>query len=275
MSARYSVIQYVPDPVSNERINFGVIAWDQSGARARFLRSNSRLRSFGGEDITFLREFASRIESATSDNLQLPGIVGEPAISVDDLQKMIGNWRHSIQFTEPRGSLKSAAEVLDEVVPIFLRDRRLVPSSAPRTRRTAAKLATQQIFNVVTKGGVQEPEKIVKVNHVIKGKVEEHKFDVVLANGKPLAAMNALSFEVQEGKSLDREIDALAWALVDAQKRNQNLALAVFALPPEGSSPAYDRASRVFKSLNVQLVTEEEKVAKWARKHARTLAAHL
>jgi hypothetical protein len=45
MPARYSVIQYLPDPATDERINFGVLAFgDGDHLYARFVRNWSFLR---------------------------------------------------------------------------------------------------------------------------------------------------------------------------------------------------------------------------------------
>jgi Protein of unknown function (DUF3037) len=36
MASKYSVIQYVPDPIADERINIGVIAFDNQNIRTLF-----------------------------------------------------------------------------------------------------------------------------------------------------------------------------------------------------------------------------------------------
>ncbi len=58
MTAQYTVVKYVPDPTIGERMNFGVITWDESRMCSRFLENWHRVQAFGREDIKFLRNFA-------------------------------------------------------------------------------------------------------------------------------------------------------------------------------------------------------------------------
>ena len=44
MTSYYSVVQYVPNPMSGERVNVGVIAFDGHAVRTRFLRNWTRAR---------------------------------------------------------------------------------------------------------------------------------------------------------------------------------------------------------------------------------------
>jgi Protein of unknown function (DUF3037) len=67
MPGYYSVVQYLPDPVTDERVNIGVITYGDGGIRCRFLRTWTRVRMFGGEDVSFLREFAAGVTQATAD----------------------------------------------------------------------------------------------------------------------------------------------------------------------------------------------------------------
>ena len=50
MPSRYTLIQYRPDPASDERLNIGVIAWDADGAHVVFVESWEHVRLFTGQD---------------------------------------------------------------------------------------------------------------------------------------------------------------------------------------------------------------------------------
>ena len=112
MTARYTVVQYVPDPMAGERINFGVITWDDEAICSRFVTDWRHVRSFGKEDIGFLRDFVDAVAGATSKQLGLPAIGETEELDSSRLEKMIGTWGYSIQFAEPRGSTKNAEALL-------------------------------------------------------------------------------------------------------------------------------------------------------------------
>src|SRR5215204_5185211 len=103
MASRYSVIQYLPDPATDERINFGVLAYGGGEAYARFVRDWRRIRGFGGQDTLFLREFARDVEASTSSQGRLP-LFGAETLDPDELILSVGTWKNSIQLTEPRAS---------------------------------------------------------------------------------------------------------------------------------------------------------------------------
>lgn len=73
MSAYYTVVQYVPDPVTDERVNIGVIAFDRGVVRSRFLRNWRRIQQFGSENLAFIKEFVQRVLRSSSLEVPLPG----------------------------------------------------------------------------------------------------------------------------------------------------------------------------------------------------------
>src|ERR1700730_13403942 len=234
MPAHFTIVQYVPDPTADERINVGVIAWDKDRVRCQFLADWRRVRAFGAGDIAFVRDFAATLSSRTSAQGSLP-LDEKGQIDAGRLEKMVGNWRHAIQFTDPRGSLKDPNSLLAEVAPIFLREPR-ASHERGRSRRSAAVLAAKVITDAVRKELNSDPTHLVKRDEVLSGRLDKHRFDVVLKNGKAVAAVHALSFEIGEGDYLEREIQATAWTLDDVRQKNANLPLAVFVLRPSGST---------------------------------------
>lgn len=55
MASRYSIVQYVPNPITDEWINIGVVAFDDNDVRVQFVNNWGRVQAFGREDINFLR----------------------------------------------------------------------------------------------------------------------------------------------------------------------------------------------------------------------------
>lgn len=123
MASRYSVIQYVPNPIADERINIGVIVFDEKIIKVHFLRSWERVKAFGKEDIRFLRDFARRMGEASKNGLLFPNDDPNNGQSrVDRLRKVSRGWINSIQFTEPRGSLENVDSLFKEAINTYLVD---------------------------------------------------------------------------------------------------------------------------------------------------------
>ena len=191
------------------------------------------------------------------------------------LEGMIGNWENGIQFTSPRGSLSNAKALLIEVAPMFLKDEKAKMTIAkPRNRRTAARIAATLILEAMERQVPDKAQELVAKNKVLSGQLENHTFDVVLANGKPFAAVHALSFEVDRSANLDRDVESTAWLLEDVRKKHRDMPMAVFLLPPIGVSAPYERAKKLFPKLNGEIVLEQ-KMPQWARKQAKAFAEHL
>ena len=106
MPAHYTVIQYVPDPVTDERINVGVIGYANGSVQTRFLVNWQRVKMLAGKEAMDL----SRIETLFRD------------FNEEILFEMIYSWKNSIQFTSPRSSLRSLEETIDEAAKRFLVD---------------------------------------------------------------------------------------------------------------------------------------------------------
>ena len=266
MVSHYTVVQYVPRPLADERINLGVIAWADGQISAKFIEDWRRARGFGGEDIDFARDFARRVQEAVEASPELPGLEGE-RIDEDRLRKYIGTWMHSLQFSAIKTSLKRPAEVINEVAPVFLREPHRRPRRV-RDRRFAAAFAAHQISKVLQEVAKKSPAGLIHRNHELTGKLDRHVFDVVVANGKPFFAAQGLSFEI-DPHILNREIDATAWAIDDVRKEKRAMPLAVVAVRPlHGKIEAFDRAVHVFEGLNADVLREND-VERWAKRVAK------
>ena len=122
----YSVIQYVPNPIADERINIGVIAFDDRTVLVHFLKNWNRVRNFGGEDIGFLLEFAKRMEESAKSGLLFPGDAenGIPRCvpRCDRFQAYPVEDQDFINFTKPRSSSLNVEVLFQETIKILLVD---------------------------------------------------------------------------------------------------------------------------------------------------------
>src|SRR2546427_8096708 len=105
MPTTYTVVQYVPDPIADERLNVGVIAVSGSHARSRFLSNWLRAERFGNASVRVLRDFARQVEEAGVPALPIREAGGRLELSEEKLRELAGHWVNSIQFTAPRTSL--------------------------------------------------------------------------------------------------------------------------------------------------------------------------
>jgi Protein of unknown function (DUF3037) len=126
MTAKYSIIQYVPDVIANERINIGVFAFDGSAVQVTFLTDWSRVECFANRDISFLHSFVEEMTEAIR-----PSRVFYPTIDEAFIRKMIGHSVNSIQLTEPRSSLKEVGELLVDASRRFLTPQEQAAISPP------------------------------------------------------------------------------------------------------------------------------------------------
>ena len=274
MATRYSVIQYLPDPVTDERINFGVLAFDDPGeVHARFVRNWGRVESFGGADTGFLRSFARDVQEAASAQTAL-ALSGATQLDYEGLLRAVGNWQNSIQFTSLRASTLSVGELVDEVAKRFLRERVAQPRKG-RDRRAATRAAILGLEEGLRALGSRRPEKYVKRNEVVAGSLDEHAFDVALTNGEAQLGVLSMSFESGQNVSdLMRQISANAWTIDDVKSSSADFPISVVTLPPRSRTKTYDHALDLFKNLDAQVV-EEPDIEAWAAEVAAEMYDYL
>ena len=266
MVSRYSVIQYVPDPITDERINIGVLAFDDDTTLVRFLSNWTRVSCFGkNSDTSLLKEFARRLRESAQSGLLLPSDKKDGVIKHERLLSIATSWLNTVQFTEPKGSLETVESLLDDVAQTFLKD--VEPSIKPRDRQFAARFATSRVRNLLRKEfGIEGAKELLKTDYQLVGNYKPHRFDVTVANRKPFFAAHGLSFEV---KTTEVVMDSIAWMIADVKRYSPTFPLAVVALPPKFTTSdhrrmkkLYEETSRTYKDLGAK-VLEEEQVDSW------------
>ncbi len=265
MAAYYSVIQYVPDPVADERINAGVLVFDERRVSARFIKGWGRLQRFGNKDVSFLKSFAEEITERCKATL-----FAEGQIDAEMIQRVAATWMDSIQLTEPRGSLLGLAALCKDTEERFLagdrpRKLRLVTKSSLR------KLVLDEAKIAFGRKGAS-PHQFVRASYEVAGSVEPHRFSLAIANGRPYVAAEVFSFIGIDQRGQERDVRAGAWAFDDVRKQNPELRLAALVLRDTRATPAYQNAERIFRGLDVAIVPKEE-VPGWAEKIADRVLA--
>jgi Protein of unknown function (DUF3037) len=266
MTSRYSIVQYVPNPIADERINIGVVAFDDNDVRVKFVNNWGRVRNFGGEDINFLRDFAKRMNKAAEEGLLFPGDQPNDTPKHERLKKIARGWMNSIQFTEPRGSLEDVESLLEDIAQTYLVN--VFSTKTKRNRQDAARITTSIIRNTLLSYNDQPVLKEMLHNDfLVKGSHKEHKFDAVVANGQTYFAAHGISFEVDIPESLQ---DSISWMISDVKKVDSKLPIGIVALPPkqgwqdyEKLNEMYQKTIATYRSLGAEVLQENE-VQPWA-----------
>lgn len=247
MASFYSVVQYVPDAVRDERINIGVVAFGGGSVLHLFVENFSRVRHFCGRDVSFLRDVA--FDAKNWD---------EHAV-----RQLAESWTGSVQVTKPAPSLLSPDELLIDSASRYL----IEESPAERGYRVksdAVRLIRRRIREkLVDRLGTAGRALLRDRNYPLKGQHMAYEFDVSVGNGKPLFAAQGLSFEVPISRKLDKDISATAWLVQDVKRAHNDLPIGVVVLPPSNKSDNFDQAIRTFDELGAEVVYEHE-LSRWA-----------
>lgn len=116
----YSILQYVPCPIANERINIGVLVFNDKDMKFQALKNWKRVHNFGRENLDFLYEFVTRMDEWTKRGLLFPGDDKLHLSRVERMRELSNSWMNSIQFTQPHPLLASTDKLLMDIVEDFL-----------------------------------------------------------------------------------------------------------------------------------------------------------
>lgn len=293
MPASYSVVQYVPDPIANERINVGVIVLGNGIVYSRFLRSWDRVTRFAQDaDLSDVQDFVSWVTAASVDpahdgirprlaDLDLPTRLDERA-----LRDMIADWSNSIQLTPLQPSLEAPEALLTNSAAIFLRES-TIGQPAFRNRRDAANLAVREVRGAVERRlGKHASRQFVKSGLVLGGKVMPRlPIDLAVTNGQVHVASRALSFEMLDMSELDRQARDAVHILDDvrellAESQTESVEIVLVALPPSERHEArpvrlrFEETLEACRRINAQVVTEP-KTREWAEHIAELVEAKI
>lgn len=281
MASKYSVIQYVPDPIADERINIGVLAFDDQNVRVEFLHHWDRVRCFSKTDTSFLHDFVKQMRESAESGLLFPSDKANNEIPPHErLESFALESMNSIQFTQPRASLRDVESLIENVTAKFLVDKPKVKSNG-RDRQYAARITTSKIrgaFNEYFSANNKKWKDYFK--HDLSGQKGKHEFDVVVANGTPHLAAHGISFEVQVNQLL---IDSVYWRVGDIKEQMPDFPIAVIALPPKHEfldrqdrkrlENLYQKSTEILRGMNTE-VLDESQVEPWAKKTLRNTSLY-
>lgn len=275
MATYYTIVRCVPDPVADERINIGVIVWGDGTIRSHFRSDWQRVKRFGLNDISFVREFAQRLGEVNPNQLALPDLSETQRFDEPALERAIDTWAGVIQFSAARASLRDPAIVLDDAVRRFLRSQRATAISS-RGRRSAATLIQRRVEEALEQRvGDRRVGHFIRKNYDLAGRLEEHQVDVSVVNGIPHLAARGLSFEIQEVAEMRHHYTDTIYAVTDLKERLPDLPFGVVVFAPHRRATSaavelYRKAVDVLPRAGA-IVVDELEAAAWAREAVATI----
>lgn len=270
--SRYSVIQYVPDPIADERMNVGVVVFNDDTVRVHFVSNWERARRFGMEDIEFLKNFAHSMEEEANKGLLFPGDDFEGVPYYERVLKISREWINSIQFTEPLAALDTIDGLLEDSIKTYLHEQKpeLTTKLKVRDRKVAARIVRSKTREALKQKFGDKTKEFIKQDYSIKGSSTNNKFDIVVANGKPYFAAHGISFEVDISDMLK---DAVLWRISDVKSYQPNFPVAILVLPPklehhnyQQIEYTYSKTIKTYKELGADIVQENE-IEPWVLQH--------
>jgi hypothetical protein len=288
MAAYYTVVQYVPDPIADERINVGVIVFNADQIRSRFLQNWDRVSRFAQGDISHVQEFADWVRGAGAQlpsrpaTITLPGYPEPFRLNEQTIRRMAAEWSNSIQLTGPQPSLEDPDVLLLRMAQAHLREpvRR---TRAFRDRQAAARIAVRTVRDAVAEHyGSTMASKTVHSNYQIGGKlVENFRVDLAITNGRIYVASQTLSFETYNMAELDRQMRDVIYTLRDVGELSAHIRTDLVALPPRTDMRNHRQAEERFRHLSemceqigARLVLEND-VPEWADEIAELVGTEI
>ena len=240
MSAHYTIIQYVPDPVAGERVNVGVAAFSNGLVKTRFLVNWQRVKDLWRKDTLDLE----RLEAIFR------------GVDESRLIEMTKTWGNSIQFTTPNASIRSLEETVDVAAKRFLLDPEL-STSHTRKHSDVVIFAKNSLLDAFTRRfGARTSKDLIKRHIEIEGRIGlKRRFDLAFCKTEPLHVIQALSFA--GSKSAERQVHATAY-LVEEIKDKVPITIVVAPPSSTASHVDFENARKTFDALAVAMVEERE-----------------
>ncbi len=113
-----------------------------------------------------------------------------------------------------------------------------------RDRQAASKIIKSKTREVLKQRFGEQAKDLMKSDYEISGQLENNKFDVVVANGRPYCATHGISFEVDVPNRLQ---DAPSWQISDVKSSETNVPIAIVVLPPKVEQHNYQQIEKSYQ----------------------------
>jgi hypothetical protein len=263
MSSYYSVIRYTPHPITEESINFGLIVFSGNHAQLRVTEDWHRAKAFGHKAPLALKEAVGELTRLYEQN----------ALTEKVIRRFAELWQREVSLTPPRASTLEADALLDKLSDELLR----FPSEGAQVigKRHVVRIAKQGVIDELVRRFKVSPNRArstLKARAELEGAVKEHVLDIAVFNGRFLGGGVGVSFAISSRPQMEREIDAVAFAISDlrSQAEFKKKPLCVLAHTHGVDRDSVERASKVFQKVGGEFVAES-RVPSWSREFVKEL----
>jgi len=256
-------VSYHPDPIADDMVTIGIVAFSHNGIRFRFLREWRLLREFGREPVDYIQRWMRRFDQRLRGSSLM--VEARP----DDLEYFRRLYRetqlNAIQFSEPHPVFLELDKAFDLYSDRFLRlDQPIVESASvdefeERTTKTdvveKGRLALSDVL--IRRLNTPEAGKLVQKRFISQGSVT-HQFDLAVARTRALAGAFVVSFDRRSGiHEISTERNSALFGIEDLRKRGSSIPISIVAvLPSEQAGLADARRQLLYR----ELVTASERV---------------
>lgn len=257
MASYFAVIRFIPNAVTDEAINVGVLLASGAHIEIHALQDWARVKAFAGASWRDVRRL---VDDMSEDPAAFLGI--ESVDSVHDLRQRLSEWTRAVQFSDVHASLASVNELAAEI-PEMILGRGEVELSPSGRRATVLRAMHHAVVSAYELRFSRKPRGIIRKGATVPGQKAQHKVDLGVVNGHFYAGAFALSFATSQSERQWRDTDAVAFAIEDMMVPRE--ALAVVLDPPIERSEPYERAQDLFARLKVSTVGLD-RISEWATK---------
>jgi len=286
----FTIVQCIPDPVADERINIGVIVLSGDTVMVRFVNNWRRTSRFFGEvSIGHIRDFAEAMEltaaGVPATPNYLPLFTSDIPSPIHSIRRMIDEWSQTIQFTPLQPSLEEPRRLLYRLADRYLKE--------PEAKRTSVRSKAQVISTAVStlrsalhanasERPILDSPIEAKARAIVQGRrVKDVQVDFALVNGSPLGGGQAISFQINDMAELRAQRQQAVWSLADIMALNPSLTTSIMIAAPDPASSSFRRAGREYAEFRLDAktagiaVVEESEAEDWAvRFTEEVLASH-
>lgn len=268
----FTIVQLVPDPIANERINVGVIVLHQTHVYHRFIKRLSRVRHFAKDfDLERMHDFERTLyilaeQGPGEGQVGLPFLGGNSHSVTEFVRHAAQNWSHQIQCTPIQPSMEPPLQLLDRLSARYLKE----PVIAAREGLSSTQLASRAAHEL----RIAMPHEALSTHKVemfqkSPGKVIPHvPVDVRLMNGDLKAAVRAVSFQGTLVKDMIHNWTTALLALSDLKAAHPDAAMSLHAAPPVRTTrdvtSVFDDAGDAAEKARVEFVLIDQ-TPRWAR----------
>ena len=277
----YSIVRYVPNVASGERVNLGLLAGSDAARRwaLRIVRGQSRARRLGGGAnglsavFDYLRRLSADIESWSAHEAgRAPTATDLEECSEAWLRELVDRQRGIVQFSPPlpvdAASAESAISVLWPALIAEPAARVLFAASPPEPGAHTRKTAKDSVRRVFREAGIAK--EYLRTGTRIDAGRHSAPMDFAVHNGAAAFLAHCWSFRVQRKRQLLNNILSWAWAVRSlrtsggtlspeggaASEAPKDIGLAVVYVPPDTADAeaeeAFGTAMGIFEDPDVK-----------------------